>query len=143
MCEPYKSLKTISGRAKPSSNFFLQFSLNFFNLLQSTYCCKFLSPIFFFLLVPVFFFLLFSLNRFFSFEGIVSTWQPCRCNPRIEAKIPEPPGTKYSEYELGARHTSVQIFGLVLILCMRGIRVLVSALSYKYHRRLYGTLRLQ
>ena len=35
-CEPYKSLKTISGRAKPSSNFFLQFSLNFSKFLQSS-----------------------------------------------------------------------------------------------------------
>ena len=35
-CEPYKSLKTISGCAKPSSNFFLQFSLNFSKFLQSS-----------------------------------------------------------------------------------------------------------
>ena len=38
MCEPYKSLKTISGLAKPTSNHFLQFSLNFFYLLQFASC---------------------------------------------------------------------------------------------------------
>ena len=50
MCEPYKSLKTILGLAKPTSNHFLQFSLNFFNLLQFASCSFFLSPIFSFFL---------------------------------------------------------------------------------------------
>ena len=90
LCELYKSLKTILGHAKPSSNCFLQFSLNFFNLIQSTSCSKFLSPIFFFLL-PVFFLSPFFFEWFFSFDGIVSTFEPCRSNTRIEAKIPEPP----------------------------------------------------
>ena len=33
ICEPFKYLKTIVGLAKSTSNHFLQFSLNFFNLL--------------------------------------------------------------------------------------------------------------
>ena len=59
MCEPYKSLNSL---AKPISNHFLQFSLNFFNLLQFASCSFFFlqfSPFF----LWSFYFLLFSLNR--------------------------------------------------------------------------------
>ena len=88
MCEPYKSLKTISGLAKPTSNHFFQFSLNFFNLLQFASSSFFLFPIFscfltvFLDLLPSFFF-----GSCFSFEGIFSTYLPCRSNPRIKGKL--------------------------------------------------------
>ena len=36
----------------------------------------------------------------FSFEGIVSTYQPCRCNTRIKAKIPEPMQSTEYEYRV-------------------------------------------
>ena len=92
MCEPYKSLKTISGLAKPTSNHFIQFSFNFFNLLQFAFCSLFLSPIFSFFLT-VFLLSSFFFESCFSFEGIFSTYQPWRSNTtgRINAKIPEPP----------------------------------------------------
>ena len=90
MCEPYKSPKTISGLAKPTSNHFLQFSLVFFNLLQFASCSFSLPPIFSFLLT-VFLLSSFFFQSCFSFEGIFSTYQPCRSNTRIKAKIPEPP----------------------------------------------------
>ena len=77
MCEPsYKSLKTISGLAKPTSNHFLQFSLNFFNLFQFASCSFFLSPIFS-LFLTVFLLTSFFFESCFSFEGIFSTYQPC------------------------------------------------------------------
>ena len=97
MCEPYKSVKTISGLANPTSNHFLQFSLNFFNLLQFASCSFYLSPIFSFFPYNLSnFFFFFELC--FSFEGIFSTYQPCRSNTRIKAKIPEPPVEAFEIY---------------------------------------------
>ena len=90
MCEPYKSLKTILGLAKPTSNHFLQFSLNFFNLLQFASCSFFFLQIFSFFLT-VFLLSSFFFESCFTFEGIFSTYQPCRSNARKKAKIPEPP----------------------------------------------------
>ena len=71
LCEPYKSLKTILGLAKPTSNQFLQFSLDFFNLLQFASCSFFLSSIFSNLLLALFsfsnFLLFYGLSTFFYF----------------------------------------------------------------------------
>ena len=114
MCEPYKSLKTILGLAKPTSNHFLQFSLNFFNLLQFASCSFFLSPTFSFFLT-VFLLSSFCFESCFSFEGIFIMYQPCRSNTRIKAKIPEPPG----RYERKSQNYALYVY---IRMCIYRIR---------------------
>ena len=54
MCVPYKSLKTISGLAKPTSNHFLSLQFAYHSFILSS---------FFSLGLTSYYFLLFSLNR--------------------------------------------------------------------------------
>ena len=91
----------------PCKTYFKSLSPIFSKFLQSSPICFllfFLSPIFSFFLTVIllssFFF-----ESCFSFEGIFSTYQPCRSNnTRIKAKIPEPPVFSSLRYTLYSRN---------------------------------------